>query len=56
MRNISLTSLAGQWHNIGYNRDEIYKELLYVNAIACEPPLDNGEVWSIANSVTRYKR
>ena len=56
MRNNSLTSLAGQWHTIGYNKDEIYKELLYVNAIACKPPLDNNDVWCIVNSVTRYKR
>jgi hypothetical protein len=55
-RNISLTSLAGQWHNIGYSGDEIYKELLYVNAVACRPPLDNNEVWCIVNSVTRYRR
>lgn len=56
MRNNALTSLAGQWHTIGYNKDEIYKELLYVNAIACKPPLDTGDVWCIVNSVTRYKR
>ena len=55
-RNISLTSLAGQWHNIGYSSEEIYKELLYVNAVACRPPLDNNEIWCIVNSVTRYKR
>ena len=55
-RNISLTSLAGQWHTIGYSSDEIYKELLYVNAVACRPPLDNNEVWCIVNSVTRYRR
>lgn len=56
MRNNALTSLAGQWHTIGYNKEEIYKELLYVNAIACKPPLDNNDVWCIVNSVTRYKR
>ena len=55
-RNISLTSLAGQWHSMGYDSEEIYKELLYVNAVACNPPLDNSEVWCIVNSVTRYKR
>ena len=56
MRNNALTSLAGQWHTIGYNKEEIYKELLYVNAIACKPPLDNNDVRCIVNSVTRYKR
>ena len=55
-RNISLTSLAGQWHTLGYNREEIYKELLYVNSIACNPPLDIYEIQCITNSVTRYKR
>ena len=55
-RNISLTSLAGQWHNIGYSSEEIYRELLYVNAIACVPPLDNNEILSIVNSVKRYRR
>ena len=55
-RNISLTSIAGQWHTLGYNRAEIYKELLYVNSIACRPPLDISEIQSIVNSVTRYKR
>lgn len=55
-RNISLTSLAGQWHSLGYNREEIYRELLYVNSVACHPPLDVGEIQCITNSVTRYKR
>ena len=55
-RNISLTSLAGQWHTLGYNREEIFKELLHVNTIACRPPLDINEIQSIVNSVTRYKR
>ena len=55
-RNISLTSLAGQWHTLGYNPEEIYNELVYVNSIACNPPLDLNEIRSITNSVTRYKR
>ena len=55
-RNICLTSLAGQWHTLGYNREEIYNELLYVNSIACHPPLDINEIRCITNSVTRYKR
>ena len=55
-RNISLTSIAGQWHSLGYNRSEIYRELLYVNSVACNPPLDLNEIQSIVNSVTRYKR
>lgn len=55
-RNISLTSIAGQWHTMGYNKEEIYRELLYVNSVACTPPLDINEIQSIVNSVTRYRR
>lgn len=55
-RNISLTSIAGQWHNMGYSREDIYRELLYVNSVACQPPLDTYEIQCIVNSVTRYKR
>ena len=55
-RNLSLTSLAGQWHNIGYTKEVIYKELLYVNSIACNPPLNINEIQTIVNSVTRYRR
>ena len=55
-RNICLTSLAGMLHNQGYSRDQIYDELVYCNAIACDPSLDRGEILTIVNSVTRYKR
>ena len=55
-RNISLTSIAGQWHNMGYGKEDIYRELLYVNSVACQPPLDINEIQTIVNSVTRYKR
>lgn len=55
-RNLSLTSLAGQWHNMGYSKEVIYKELLYVNSKACNPPLDVNEIQTIVNSVTRYRR
>lgn len=55
-RNLSLTSLAGQLHNVGYTKEDIYKELLYVNSVACNPPLNNNEIQCIVNSVTRYKR
>ena len=55
-RNISLTSIAGQWHNMGYSREAIYRELLYVNSVACHPPLDVYEIQCIVNSVTRYRR
>lgn len=55
-RNLSLTSLAGQLHNQGYSKADIFKELLYTNSVACKPPLDRSEVELIVNSVTRYRR
>ena len=55
-RNICLTSLAGMLHNQGYNRTQIYDELNYANAVACDPPLDRVEIRTICNSVTKYKR
>lgn len=55
-RNICLTSLAGMLHNQGYNPQAIYDELTYCNTVACEPMLPDGEVVTIVNSVTRYKR
>ena len=55
-RNLSLTSLAGQLHNVGYTKEDIYKELLYANSVACNPPLDVNEIQCIVNSVTRYRR
>ena len=55
-RNLSLTSLAGSLHNIGYSRKQIYQELCKVNQTACKPPLSNDEVQAICRSVTRYRR
>lgn len=55
-RNICLTSLAGQLHNMGYSKSEIYKELLHVNSEACRPPLPTSEVEAVVNSITRYRR
>lgn len=56
MRNLSLTSLAGQMHSRGYSHRDIFRELLKVNERACEPPLDREEVVSIVRSVTKYQR
>lgn len=56
MRNISLTSLAGQLHTQGYTPKDIYQELLTVNKIACKPPLDIWEIETIVNSICRYAR
>lgn len=55
-RNQSLTSLAGQLHNIGWNKNDILQELLRCNDAACKPPLSSREVQVIVNSVTRYQR
>ncbi len=55
-RNICLTSLAGMMHSIGYTKGQIYRELQYANQTACRPPLDDSELRSICNSVTRYRR
>ena len=48
--------LAGQMHNQGYSKKEIYSELLYANKAACNPPLSESEVQTIVNSVSRYRR
>ena len=55
-RNICLTSLAGMMHSIGYTKGQIYRELQYANDTACRPPLQDGELKAICNSVTRYQR
>lgn len=55
-RNICLTSLAGMLHNQGYTARQIYDELVYCNKVACEPMLFDGEIQTIVNSVTKYKR
>lgn len=55
-RNISLTSLAGQLHTQGYNRDAIREELLYCNSVACTPPLPQSEINLIVRSVCKYAR
>jgi len=55
-RNISLTSLAGTLHNVGYSYEQIYDELIYANRVACKPPLDEYEINTIVNSITRYRR
>ena len=55
-RNLSLTSLAGAMHNVGYGKLQIYNELVIANRAACEPPLPKGELKAIVNSVTRYER
>ncbi|MBQ9250223.1 MAG: primase C-terminal domain-containing protein [Oscillospiraceae bacterium] len=55
-RNLSLTSLAGALHNYGWSKQQIYRELCYVNQNCCKPPLHDRELQSICESVTRYRR
>lgn len=55
MRNISLTSLAGQLRSTGYPEDFILKELTQTNLKACKPPLPEDEVQAIVASIMRYE-
>lgn len=55
-RNISLTSLAGTLHALGYSKGHIYDEIMFVNNVACHPQLSQNELQTICNSITRYKR
>lgn len=56
LRNLSLTSLAGQLYQCGWSTKEIYRELLFCNQKACKPPLPVNEVESIVKSIARYSR
>lgn len=55
-RNNSMASLAGQLHTLGYQKEDIYKEICYANQTACHPPLPDREIMAIVNSITRYRR
>lgn len=55
-RNLSLASLAGSLHAAGWSRQQIFAELLRVNAACCLPPLPRREVESVVRSITRYPR
>lgn len=55
-RNVCLLSVAGQMRSAGYGRKRIYQELLRANREACKPPLSDGEVQRIVESIMRYKR
>ena len=55
-RNLSLASLAGAMHNIGYTKQQIYDEISHVNKVACNPPVSTSELQAICNSITKYKR
>lgn len=55
-RNISLTSLAGTMHSNGYSKKQIYQELCKVNQAVCKPPLQDRELQTICDSISRYRR
>ena len=55
-RNICLASLAGTMHNQGYAKQDIYNELKRCNKTSCTPPLDDRELQTICDSITKYKR
>lgn len=55
-RNICMTSLAGQLHRQGYDREMIYREVCRANREACMPPLPDREIQTLVSSVTRYRR
>lgn len=54
-RNNFLTAWAGKLRRGGMTDAEILPALLAVNVVRCEPPLDEGEVATIARSVARYQ-
>ncbi len=54
-RNAHLTSLAGSMRHRGMPQVAIEAALLETNATLCQPPLPEGEVLTIARSVSRYK-
>jgi hypothetical protein len=53
-RNHALASLAGTMRRAGMGLSEIRAALLETNLWRCVPPLDEGEVERIAESVARY--
>lgn len=53
-RNNALTSLAGMMQRSGASSQTILAALRAENKAKCSPPLEDGEVEKIANSVTRY--
>lgn len=54
-RNDALARLAGRMRRTGASQAEIEKALLAYNEERCEPPLDDDEVRTIAESIARYE-
>jgi hypothetical protein len=53
-RNGSLTKLAGAMRRVGADEATILAALLHKNETHCKPPMERGEVETIAASVARY--
>jgi hypothetical protein len=54
-RNKTLASIAGKYREAGANREEIATSIHRINSEHCNPPLSEGEVDGIAQSVSKYK-
>lgn len=50
-RNTTLTSLAGTLFHKGFNASQVFTKLLEENIIRCNPPLAEGDIRSIVNSI-----
>jgi replicative DNA helicase len=53
-RNDTLTKLAGAMRRKGMSKDAMFAALQVTNLEKCQPPLSDGEVMQIAESVKRY--
>lgn len=54
-RNTTLTSLAGRLRREGLEFEELFSALKLLNIKKCNPPLDEEEVKSIAESISKYE-
>ena len=53
-RNNTLASFAGSMRARGMTYEAILAALIEINKMRCQPPLDEREVTSIANSIWQY--
>ncbi|MCI0351532.1 MAG: bifunctional DNA primase/polymerase, partial [Acidobacteriales bacterium] len=53
-RNVALASMAARMRGAGHSADEMYALLSRVNSDRCNPPLDEREVRSVAESYAKY--
>jgi hypothetical protein len=53
-RNVTLTSIAGLYRDMGMSPNEVYAALLVANEERCDPPLPDPEVERIARSIASY--